>query len=245
MWITKSSNNTMLPSVNDMMEHCKNLWRNKNIFLNIFDSVIKPLILYSREATKNHFLNDIGKFHVSICKQTLGLSKHAYNLIVLSHLVWIPLSVLVETQMFKVGLSPSKKNCFICFSESRLKMMTKAFYFILKSFFRSQDIYIFVLSFWWCWKNGLIRKIRLISNIYDVTTWLQSNYNKHIAHYFANQRQPDDEIWSGNITRETFFLKYHAENEVARVVTDFLFFLKKLCIRWKQVLCCLVSMYLK
>ena len=150
MWITKSSNNTMLPSVNDMMEHCKNLWRNKNIFLNIFDSVIKPLILYSREATKNHFLNDIGKFHVSICKQTLGLSKHAYNLIVLSHLVWIPLSVLVETQMFKVGLSPSKKNCFICFNESPLKMMKWRCF--LKAFFLLQRFNF--LS----WLFGLVEK---------------------------------------------------------------------------------------
>ena len=33
---------------------------------------------------------------------------------------------------FKVGLSPSKKNCVICFFESPLKMMKNAFYFILK-----------------------------------------------------------------------------------------------------------------
>ena len=33
---------------------------------------------------------------------------------------------------FKVGLSPSKKNCFICFNESPLKMMKNAFYFINK-----------------------------------------------------------------------------------------------------------------
>ena len=33
----------------------------------------------------------------------------------------------------KVGLSPSKKFIFICFSESPLKMMKNAFYFILKA----------------------------------------------------------------------------------------------------------------
>ena len=33
----------------------------------------------------------------------------------------------------KVGLSPSKKNYFICFNESPLKMMKNAFYFILKA----------------------------------------------------------------------------------------------------------------
>ena len=36
---------------------------------------------------------------------------------------------------FKVELSPSKKNCFICFNESSLKMMKNAFYFILKALF--------------------------------------------------------------------------------------------------------------
>ena len=32
-----------------------------------------------------------------------------------------------------------------------------------KRFFHSQDIYIFVLTFWSCRKNDLIRNIRLIS----------------------------------------------------------------------------------
>ena len=36
--------------------------------------------------------------------------------------------------LFKVGLSPSKKNWFICFNESPLKMMKNAFYFILFHF---------------------------------------------------------------------------------------------------------------
>ena len=30
-------------------------------------------------------------------------------------------------------------------------------------FFRSQDIYVFLVTFWSCIKNGLIRKIRLTS----------------------------------------------------------------------------------
>ena len=36
---------------------------------------------------------------------------------------------------FKVGLSPSQKNIFICFIESPLKMIKNAFYFILKALF--------------------------------------------------------------------------------------------------------------
>ena len=35
----------------------------------------------------------------------------------------------------KLGLSPSKKNCIICFTESPLKMMKNAFFFILKALF--------------------------------------------------------------------------------------------------------------
>ena len=34
-----------------------------------------------------------------------------------------------------VGLSSSKKNCFICFNGSPLKIMKNAFYFTLKAFF--------------------------------------------------------------------------------------------------------------
>ena len=37
--------------------------------------------------------------------------------------------------ILKVGPSPSKKNCFICFIESPLNIMKNAFYFILKAFF--------------------------------------------------------------------------------------------------------------
>ena len=35
----------------------------------------------------------------------------------------------------KVGLSPSKKICFVCFAESLLKIMKNGFYLILKAAF--------------------------------------------------------------------------------------------------------------
>ena len=44
-------------------------------------------------------------------------------------------------------------------------MLINAFYFTFRSFFHSKDIYIFVLTFWSCRKNDLIRKIRLILKI--------------------------------------------------------------------------------
>ena len=36
---------------------------------------------------------------------------------------------------FKVGISPSKKNCVICLIKSPLKMMKNVFYLILKALF--------------------------------------------------------------------------------------------------------------
>ena len=44
------------------------------------------------------------------------------------------------SQSFKVGLSPSKKNCVICLTESPLKMIKKHLLFNLKSSFYFQDI---------------------------------------------------------------------------------------------------------
>ena len=45
----------------------------------------------------------------------------------------------------KVGLSPSKKNCFIYFNESLLKVIKNAFYFILKALF---VLKIFSFLYW-------------------------------------------------------------------------------------------------
>ena len=55
---------------------------------------------------------------------------------------------------FKVGLSPSKKKkIFICFNESPLKIMKKAFYFVLKALF---ILKIFKLL---SWLSGHVEKI--------------------------------------------------------------------------------------
>ena len=63
----------------------------------------------------------------------------------------------------KFGLSPSKKKMFYLIQWKSFKNDEKCFLFYLKSSFRSQDIQIFVWTFWSCRKCGLIRKIRLIS----------------------------------------------------------------------------------
>ena len=56
---------------------------------------------------------------------------------------------------FKFGLSHSKKNVFICLIENLLKMMENASYFISKALF---ILYIFVLTFFVKWENGVIKK---------------------------------------------------------------------------------------
>ena len=66
----------------------------------------------------------------------------------------------IEVWLFiKVGLSTSKKTLLFA-SLKALKNYEKCFLFHLKSSLRSQ---VFLLTFWSCRKNGLIRKIRLTS----------------------------------------------------------------------------------
>ena len=47
----------------------------------------------------------------------------------------IILALIFTLILIKVGLSPSKKVCFIYFNESPLKMMKNAFHFMLKALF--------------------------------------------------------------------------------------------------------------
>ena len=108
--------------------------------------------------------------------------------------------------MLKVGLSPS--NFFfvvvvICFIESPLKTMEKAFYFILKAL-SSQDISAFTMTFWSCRKNGLISKVNFKNH--DVTTWLINNCNTRIAQQLTKKKQPDNETQSINrMQHEKYF----------------------------------------
>ena len=65
-----------------------------------------------------------------------------------------PPVVFYKKSVLKVRLSPSKKKFVICQIESPLNMTKNVFLFHLKSFFRSQDIKVFVTTFWSCRKNG-------------------------------------------------------------------------------------------
>ena len=56
--------------------------------------------------------------------------------------------IFLQHKILKLDSHLPTKTCFICFNENPLKFMKATFYFILKAFFCSQDIQIFVLTFW-------------------------------------------------------------------------------------------------
>ena len=74
----------------------------------------------------------------------------------------------------KVGLSPSKTNCFICVNESPLKMVRNVFLFHSKSSFR---LY---------YKHGVNfkKKVKVNFKSFDDTDWGTKNHNAHITQYF-------------------------------------------------------------
>ena len=57
----------------------------------------------------------------------------------------------------KIGLSHSKKKLFYFLQGKPLKSDENCFLFHLENYYRSQDIYVFVLTFLPCRKNGLTR----------------------------------------------------------------------------------------
>ena len=83
----------------------------------------------------------------------------------------------------KVNVGLFKKNCFNLLRWKLFKTEQKYFLLHLKSYFRSQDIFSFVLPFWSYRKNQ--HKYKINFKIYDVTTWLANNYNTHIAQYLT------------------------------------------------------------
>ena len=82
-------------------------------------------------------------------------------------------NIIYLDSLINAELSPSKKMCFIGFNESPLKILKNAFYFIVKAPFVLKYLNFF-LTFWSCRKDGLIRKIKLIQNL-----WCHSMVNKH------------------------------------------------------------------
>ena len=99
----------------------------------------------------------------------------------------------------KSGLSPSKRNFFLCFNDSLSKVMKIAFYFVLKVFFVLKIFHRLIFSRFldlcgnlglpWLlvmYKKRLDWKEKVNFEIYDVTAWLIKNYNTHIAQHLTN-----------------------------------------------------------
>ena len=109
-------------------------------------------------------------------------------------------------QQFKVGLSPSKKVVLICFNESHLKMMKNAFLVYVKRYLNFSPDFLVIE------KNGLIRKLRLISKFMTSQTG-QKIITKHILSNISKSKgnQAIIEYNLINIFLEKSYRKYSGE----------------------------------
>jgi len=75
-------------------------------YIKLIDSLVKPIMLYACETwgditTKKLLESKVEKFHLSMCKQILGVKKRSNNVSTLSEFARFPLYVDIETQVFK------------------------------------------------------------------------------------------------------------------------------------------------
>ena len=109
----------------------------------------------------------------------------------------------------------------------------KCFLFHVKSSFRSQDIYVFVMAFWSCRKNGLIRKIRLTSKFMASQPDLQTisiQILPNVSPSKGNQNIKFGQLIEynkGNIFLQKFCGKWGRETKAGRLVPDLFLFFKK------------------
>ena len=89
----------------------------------------------------------------------------------------------------------------------------------------SQNIYVFVTTFWYCRKNGLIREIRLTSKFMASQPGLQAIAVHNISQSKGNQTIKFGQLIEYN--EKYFFFKNYGENEAGRVVPDLFLFFKK------------------
>ena len=111
------------------------------------------------------------------------------------------------------------KQCFIWFNESPLKMMKNVFYFIWRAFFVLERFKYLSWLFSHI-KNGLIRRISLISKFMT----LQPGQQKNKLHILPSISQWLDKQ---TIKQEIIFFKNHAKIEAGRLVPGFSLFFKK------------------
>ena len=92
-------------------------------------------------------------------------------------------------------------------TESPLKVMGNAFYFVLKAF---SVLKIFKFLSWLFGHVGkrLHKKTKVNFKIYDATDWTANSSNTHIAQCRKKQRQSGSQIWiQQNTMWEIFLLK--------------------------------------
>ena len=125
-----------------------------------------------------------------------------------------------------------------------VKNNEKCFLFRLKSSFRSQDIFVFVTTIWSCRKNSLIRKVRLTSKFIMSQPGLQTiaiHILSNISQSKNNQTMKLVQLIEHN--KRDIFLQKLCGKWGRETSSRPLYFLKKLNMRWKQVVCSLVSIY--
>ena len=130
--------------------------------------------------------------------------------------------------LHEARLSPSK-NLFFCFNESPSKKMKNAFCLLLMLFICSYKLfsvlrYLNLCSFLIMQKDGLTRKLRLISKVMTSSTGKQLQYT--YCQEAKAIKKKLGEITEYNV-RNIFFIN-HAKNEAGRLVLDLFIFLKKL-----------------
>ena len=95
---------------------------------------------------------------------------------------------LMFSGLFKLGPSPSNKNCFISFNGNPLQ----TFYFILKALFVLKTLKCLSWLCWSCDKTAFVQKAKVSFKICNVTAWETKNNNTHIAQYHKKSRQSDN-----------------------------------------------------
>ena len=124
----------------------------------------KKIMIYSWENLVKNGRTD-GRTDIGCCPTNVErhITKQAPN--------WTLKKLKLESHL-------PEKYCIIYLIESPSNMMKNAFYLILKGSFRSQDTQVFVMTFWSCRKDSLIRKRRLNSEFMASHPGQLMEYNK-------------------------------------------------------------------
>ena len=128
-----SCSNSSNPGIFNLVNQAKKAWfsiqyymskskhRNIDIYLKLFDSLVKPILLYSCEAWADSVKTDdnitnllqrnkLEKFQITICKQLLAVSRKTTNVSVLLELGRYPITIYMKYQTIKYFLRLTQLN---------------------------------------------------------------------------------------------------------------------------------------